>query len=72
METSERYSKGVNNQKPFSKLLKDKICRIKQFLDYVLINTRQIILGTLMTFLSQLKVFMKTLYLGDNFQNCHT
>ena len=50
---------GKNAQKPFSKYLKDRICKIKQYLNYILMVVNQNILAILRTFLNLQKNFMK-------------
>lgn len=51
--------KEKNTSKRFSKLLRDIICQIEQFLNYMLMTKSQNILVALMMFLSQLKLLMK-------------
>ena len=51
--------KEKNTSKRFSIFLKDIICQIEQFLNYMLMTKSQNILVALMMFLSQLKLLMK-------------
>ena len=60
-----------NVQKPFSKYLNNRICKIKQYLNYILTIMNQSILAILRTFLNLQKKFMKHFTRGDNSQSCY-
>ena len=58
-----------NALKPFSKYLKEGICKIKQYLKYILIIINQ---NNSTGILKSAKKFLwKTLYQRDNLQNCY-
>ena len=60
-----------NALKPFSKYLKEGICKIKQYLKYILMIINQNFLATLLTFSNLQKKLWKTLFQRHKFQNCH-
>ena len=65
-----RRWRGENAPKFSSQYLKDRICRIKQYLNYVLMIINQNILGILRTFLNLQKSLGKNLH-QENFQSCY-
>ena len=55
----DRMWRAKSAPKPSSKYFKDKICKIKQYLNYVLVIINQYILAIVRTFLNLQNKFMK-------------
>ena len=58
-------------QKLFPKYLKDRICQMKQYLNYILMIINQDIVAILWTFSNLQKKLGSTLHPGDYFQSCY-
>ena len=59
MLTSDENWSSKNDQKPLSKFLKNRICKLKQYLSYILMITNQNILAILSMFQNLQNIFMK-------------